>query len=70
MTHFGRIVHLDRKGLVIVQDAQTHTHYAFTFGKIRGYRGETAREIGLKEGGGVTFTAEGEHVEQAELAVG
>lgn len=70
MTHFGRIVHLDKQGLVVVQDTSSRCHFAFTFDKIKGYRGETAKEIGLREGREVRFVAEGERVEQAELTAG
>ncbi len=70
MTQTGRIVHLDKQGLVVVQEESSHSHFAFTFDKIKGYRGESAKEIGLKEGRRVRFSADGEQVKTAELMVG
>jgi hypothetical protein len=70
MTRYGLIVELDKDGLVVVQDKDNHSHFAFTFDKIKGYRGETAREIGLREGRQVRFDADGKHVKKAELIAG
>jgi len=67
MDHRGRIVHLDKQGLVVVQDDASSAHFAFTFDKLAGYRGQTAKEIGLKEGRSVRFSADGLQVAIAEL---
>lgn len=70
MKHHGRIVEYDKKGLVVVQDTRTRRHFAFTFDKIKGYNGQSAKEIGLRKGRQVDFSATDEQVEQAELAAG
>lgn len=65
--HIGQVVFLDREGVVVVRDQQSHRHFAFTFDKIKGYRGETAREIGLREGRQVRFDMRNDQVASVEL---
>ena len=53
--HEGVVVHVNVSGLGVVKDSGSDTHYSFTFDKIRGYRGERPKEIGLREGKHLVF---------------
>jgi len=53
--HEGFIVRVSASGLAYIQDSASHLVYASTFDKIHGYRGETARELGLSAGTPVIF---------------
>jgi hypothetical protein len=52
----GMIARIVDNSLAYVKDSVTNQYYSFTFGKIKGYRGEYPKEMGLKEGLKVTFT--------------
>ena len=51
----GVVVRLTPGGMGIVKDDETGHAYYFTFDKIPGYRGESAREVGLRVGSHATF---------------
>lgn len=53
--HEGTILRINDVGLGIVEDRESHQQFAFTFDKIRGYRGEKPRAIGLVVGAQVRF---------------
>jgi len=52
----GKILEVIPTGLCFVVDASSGKVYPFTFDKIRGYRGETVRELGLRSGLHIRFT--------------
>ena len=54
-------------GLAYVEEKGSKRRFAFTFGKIRGYRGETAQELGLRVGSLVRFSVTDERVDEVEL---
>lgn len=58
--HQGVVIRINRFGLGIIEEEPSTTRYVFTFDKIRGYRGESPREIGLKVGTWVEFTLKDE----------
>lgn len=53
--HEGKVLRINDVGLGIVEDKESHQQFAFTFDKIRDYRGEKPREIGLFVGAHVRF---------------
>lgn len=57
----GVVFKLNENGLGFIRDRSGH-HYAFTFDKIRGYRGERAAELGLKVGSVVSFGVQEDRV--------
>jgi excisionase family DNA binding protein len=61
------ILSVDNEGLACLEDASGR-RYAFTFDKIRGYHGETAREIGLRVGAHVYFEASGDQILWVDLS--
>ena len=67
--HEGVVRRVNEQGLGIIEDKESHEQFVFTFDKIRGYRGEKAREIGLYVGARVRFdtTADTETVALVEL---
>ena len=67
--HRGKVVYLTATGLAMVEEcvAGATATYGFTFDKIRGYRGESPREIGLAVGTEVDFKAEGEIVQEVSI---
>ena len=54
-SHGGVVVHVNSSGIGVLQKSSSDVHFAFTFDKICGYRGQTPTEIGLHEGQKVTF---------------
>ena len=48
--HSVKIVRISDGGVVYTKDCLTDKFIVFTFGKIVGYRGQTAKELGLKCG--------------------
>jgi len=52
--NIGRVLRVDRFGLGFIESAGIQ--YAFTFDKIKNYRGEQPREIGFYAGRTVQFT--------------
>ena len=54
-------------GLAYVEERGSKKRFAFTFGKIRDYRGETAQELGLRVGSPVRFSVTDERVDEVEL---
>ena len=63
----GVILEVVPQGLVYVEEPQSKKRYVFTFGKIRDYRGESARELGLRVGTRLRFSTTGELVDEVEL---
>lgn len=59
--HTGVILRVNEQGLGIVKDTQSEEQFVFTFDKITGYRGESAREIGVTVGASVQFNATADH---------
>lgn len=55
--HEGKILRINDVGFGIVEDKHSQQQFVFTFDKIRGYRGEKARELGLIVGAHVQFNA-------------
>lgn len=56
----GVIVRINEQGLGIVEASESHEQFAFSFDKISGYRGQSAREMGLKTGAQVRFDSSAE----------
>ena len=52
----GLIVQVVPSGLAYVEELGSKKVYPFRFGRIQGYRGETARELKLKIGARVWFS--------------
>lgn len=67
MQRQGVIVHVNKDGLVVVEDPDDKERFGFTFGKIGGYAGESARELRLREGTHVRFEEENDRVTRVEL---
>jgi hypothetical protein len=63
----GEIVRLDRHGLAILKTKRDGRLYPFTFDKIRRYRGEFPKEIGLQRGAEVRFTTEDDKINDVEI---
>ena len=59
--HEGKVLRVNEAGLGIVEDVHSQQQFVFTFDKIRGYRGEKARELGLIVGAQVRFNATADH---------
>lgn len=55
--HEGVVLRLTEYGLGIAEDKNSHEQFAFTFDKIRGYRGEKPKELGLHIGSPIWFSA-------------
>ncbi len=58
----GVITRIEDFGLGFVESRKTGERYAFRFDKIDGYRGETLRELGLREGSEVLIEVAGPYV--------
>lgn len=54
----GVVVRITPGGTGIVRDDATRHAYYFTFDKIPGYRGESAKEAGIEVGSHATFVTE------------
>ena len=65
--HDGVILEVVEGGLAYVEEEGTKKRFAFRFGRIRDYRGESAQELGLHVGSRVRFTTTGELVNQVDL---
>jgi hypothetical protein len=63
----GTIVRLDNYGLAIVKTKETGDVYPFTFDKVLHYRGQSAREIGLRLGAHVRFLADDGKIRKVEI---
>jgi hypothetical protein len=64
----GKVVRVVPTGLCFVEEASSGKVYPFTFDKIRGYRGETVRELGLRSGLSIRFTTgETDLIDSVEL---
>ena len=64
----GVVLEVTKDGLGFLEEEQSKKRFAFTFDKIRGYRGETVRELGIRVGSRVRFITAGPLVERVELA--
>ena len=63
----GTIVQMDSFGLAAVKSEGDGRIYPFTFDKIRSYRGESPREIGLRLGTQVRFLAADGKIKDVEI---
>lgn len=63
----GEIVHMDEKGLLVVRGDRSQRLFAMTFDKLVGYRGETARELGLRKGRRLHLQGTDDHISEAAL---
>jgi len=63
----GVIVRLDRHGLAILETKENGRAYPFTFDKIRSYRGQSPREMGLRRGAQVKFVADDGKIKDVEI---
>ena len=52
--HRAEVVRVSDGGVAYTKDCLTNEFTVFTFGKIVGYRGQTAKELGLRRGKTVT----------------
>ena len=66
-TQIGEVVRLDRHGLAILKTKDEGRFYPFTFDKIRRYRGESPKEIGLRRGTEVRFVTENDKISDVEI---
>lgn len=55
--HEGVVLRLTEYGLGVVEDNASREQFTFTFDKIRGYRGEEPKELGLHVGSRIWFSA-------------
>jgi hypothetical protein len=55
--HEGKILRINNAGLGIVEDEHSQQQFVFTFDKIRNYRGEEPRQLGLTVGAHVRFSS-------------
>ena len=53
----GTIIRVNPVGLAYTEDLESKDIYSFTFDKIEGYRGESAKELGLIRGSRVAFSS-------------
>ena len=65
----GKVVRVADHGLAFVSTAVggRRRDLPFTFDKIRSYRGETARDLGLKKGTEVQFSESDGRIESIEI---
>jgi len=63
----GQITMINNDGLAFLMDPSSGQQYAFTFDKIQGYYGHTAREIGLTVGTHVHFEISGGEISCVQL---
>ena len=63
----GVIVQVAEGGLAYLEEKESKKRFAFRFGKIRDYRGESARELRLRVGTRVHFRAHGNLIDEVEL---
>ena len=63
----GTVIYVNPASLAIVEEAGSEDVYPFTFDKIAGYRGETARELPVARGSHVRFVIENDVVSTVEV---
>ena len=65
----GKVVRVEEHGLAFVSTGVNgkRRDLPFTFDKIRSYRGETARVMGLKKGAEVRFSEKDGRIESVEI---
>ena len=63
----GIIVQVVPVGLAYLEDKASKKRFAFQFGRIQNYAGESAKELGLRVGVEVRFRATGDWIEEVEL---
>lgn len=67
----GQILRVNKNGLLFLEDLVSRQRFSSTFDRIRGYSGETARELGLRAGLQVEFTViDGVRIETIDLTAG
>jgi hypothetical protein len=63
----GIVRRIHEAGLCYIQEEGTDRALAFTFDKIRNYRGESSFDLGLSVGSHVSFTATGDQIQSVEI---
>jgi hypothetical protein len=63
----GEIVRLDDHGLAILKTKRDGRAYPFTFDKIRAYKGQPPKDIGLRLGAQVKFVADNDKIKDVEI---
>lgn len=64
----GKVVMVNPAGVGMIRDSRTKAVFGFTFGQIKNYRGESARELGLRTGREVDFEASDDKLESITIA--
>jgi hypothetical protein len=54
----GRIVQINRGGLIFIEDVATKRKFVFTFDRLAGYEGQSAAEVGLPPASGCVLSRE------------
>ena len=67
LEHTGVVTRIGPFHTIHLDERETGSRYVFRLDKIRGYRGEPLREIGVKPGRPVRFAVEDERVTAVEL---
>jgi hypothetical protein len=69
LNRVGKVVRVTKQGLAYLStgSGSERRDFPFTFDKIRKYRGQDAREIGLREGVRVRFSEKDGLVESVEI---
>jgi hypothetical protein len=69
LNRVGKVVRVTKQGLAYLStgSGSERRDFPFTFDKIRRYRGQEAREIGLREGVEVRFSEKDGLVESVEI---
>ena len=63
----GRITHVSPLGLGYLVKEKSNQQLAFTLDKVRGYRGQTLKKLGLRRGSKVRFQVVGNVVDTVDL---
>jgi hypothetical protein len=58
----GVIIRVNRDGLAFIEDSVSGQRYVFTFDKVHGFAGESAKDTGIQLGARVVFTASANRV--------
>ena len=68
ITHVGVVTRISPFHMIELDERGTGQRFVFRLDKLRGYRGEPLKKIGLKAGRPVRFAIDGERVTAVELA--
>ena len=63
----GKVTHVSPVGLGYVAGEKSNQQLAFTLDKVRGYRGQTLKKLGLRRGSKVRFQVVGNVVDTVDL---